>query len=132
MSGDVPPPVAPRRQRGSTAQQQQYSDGGPVSPDPQLPSLGMSSQSSAPKLEDTNAFGYSLQSSYEAISKRHDEELHALESMRMHVFKRMKCDKDYADQLHRTNTSCQRLGQFTTNTTSAAVQVRDLCPHYSP
>lgn len=119
--GDIPPPILPRRPKLSSSQHDRTSN---VSSTPSVvsPPLPSPHGSTAPSLEDSNAFGYSLQSSYEAISKRHDEELHALESMRMHIFKRTKSDKDYAEQLSRINQSCERLGQFSA-TTSAAVQV---------
>ena len=120
---DLPPPVLPRRPRNQSTQNDRMSIASST-PSVTSPPLPSPLQSVAPRLEESNAFGYSLQSSYEAINKRHEEELHALESMRMHIFKRMKCDKDYADQLFRTNQSCERLGQFSTSTTSAAVQVR--------
>ena len=120
---DLPPPVLPRRGRVPSAQLDRASNASssmslssPLPPMPSPPSFG-SAQS------DRNAFGFNLQSSYEAISKRHEEELHALESMRMHIFKRMKCDKEYSEQLFRANQSCQRIGQFTSSTTSAIVQV---------
>ncbi len=124
MASDLPPPVLPRRTKKP--------DRPPSIPisssSPPLPSPSPH-QSSAPVLNENDAFGYCLQSSYEAIGKRHEEEMHALESMRMHIFKRMKCDKDYADQLLRANQSCSRHGQFTSSTTSAAVQVSSSLVH---
>ena len=122
MASDPPPPVLPRRPRISSSK----GDRSSTTPSINSPPVPHSPhQSVAPKLNEDDAFGYSLQLSYEAVGKRHDEELHALESMRTHVFKRMKCDKEYADQLFRTNQSCERHGQFSSSTTSAAVQVSD-------
>ena len=77
---------------------------------------------SAPSVSQGDRFGACLQASYEAISKRHDEELKALESLRSHIHRRSRADKDYAETLAKINTSCRRSADFGSNP-SRIVQV---------
>ena len=67
-------------------------------------------------------FGSCLQSCYEAINKRHDDELKALESFRVHIFNRAKAEREYADSLARINQKAQR-GVANVNQSSAIVNV---------
>ena len=48
-------------------------------------------------------FGVCLQQGYEAITKKHEDELLALESLRGHIFNRARADKEYAESLNRLN-----------------------------
>lgn len=43
----------------------------------------------------------------------------------MHLFKRSRADKEYADALQKINQSSERSAQFPVSTTSPVVQVRD-------
>lgn len=54
------------------------------------------------------AFGSCLQQAHDAINKRHDDELHALESFRAHVFFRAKADREYAQELAKINTRANK------------------------
>ena len=54
------------------------------------------------------AFGTCLQESHEAIHKRHEDELHALESFRAHVFFRAKADREYAQELAKINSRANK------------------------
>lgn len=67
-------------------------------------------------------FGSCLQTCYDAINKRHDDELRALESLRVHVFNRAKADRDYAESLAKINQRASR-GLSNVNQSSAVVQV---------
>lgn len=116
----TPPPV-PRRERPQLPGRTTFS---PTSPT-ELPAVEPPS-SYAPDLTQGQHFGSCLQSSYEAISKRHEEELHALESLRGHIFKRQRVDKEYADNLARINQSCQRSAHFAPSVTSPVVQVHSI------
>ena len=101
----------------------------PISPPvpsghPQLPS-----PTPAPPTPGANAnsfaFGTCLQESHEAINKRHEEELHALESFRAHVFFRAKADREYAQELAKINSRANKT-LATISQSSAIVQVH-LC-----
>ena len=123
MSG---PPIVPRRGHhhqpslpDGTFSPTSSTNSSITSPPPEPPS----SSSFVSNYSQSNNFGSCLQSSYEAISKRHEEELRALESLRGHIFKRQRADKEYADQLGRINLSCERAAQFPSSTTSSIVQV---------
>lgn len=130
------PPPLPRRERPSFPTPAERTFSPPMDLHPMSPPIGSpihnaaaldaASSSIAPDLCHGNKFGACLQTSYEAISKRHEEELHALESLRGHVFKRQRADKEYAEQLQRINQSCERSAQFPSSTTSPIVQVRYL------
>lgn len=126
MSMSGPPPVVPRRSHhhpppsipDRTFSPTSSTNSSVTSPPPEPPS----SSSFVSNYSQSNNFGSCLQSSYEAISKRHEEELRALESLRGHVFKRQRADKEYAEQLGRINQSCERAAQFPSSTTSSIVQ----------
>lgn len=67
-------------------------------------------------------FGYCLQQSHEAITKRHEDELLALESLRGHIFHRARADKDYSDSLLKMNQKAsKKLANI--DQSSAVVQV---------
>ena len=68
-------------------------------------------------------FGSCLQNCYDTITKRHEDELLALESLRNHVFNRARLDKEYADNLAKTNAKAQRKMVNVGNKASAIVQV---------
>lgn len=69
------------------------------------------------------AFGSCLQEAHEAINKRHEEELHALESFRAHVFFRAKADREYAQELAKINSRANK-SLTTISQTSPIIQVR--------
>lgn len=121
------PPPLPRRERPSFPIPAERTFSPPMDVHPMSPPISSpthnATASDAPDLCHGNKFGACLQTSYEAISKRHEEELHALESLRGHVFKRQRADKEYAEQLQRINQSCDRAAQFPSSTTSPIVQV---------
>ena len=102
----------------------------PAHPSPPLhfPVNSLSSASApAPEPPKTTAdseekFGSCLQTCYDAINKRHDDELRALESLRVHVFNRAKADRDYAESLAKINQRASR-GLSNVNQSSAVVQV---------
>lgn len=68
-------------------------------------------------------FGVCLQQGYEAITKKHEDELLALESLRGHIFNRARADKEYAESLNRLNQKATKKVQ-NINQSSAVVQVR--------
>uniref|UniRef100_A0A1X7U1C3 FCH domain-containing protein n=1 Tax=Amphimedon queenslandica TaxID=400682 RepID=A0A1X7U1C3_AMPQE len=126
----APPPPLPRRDRPPLPDPRTFSPPGPQQPYPsegafspqQQPSSPSSSISAPDLCQNGSDFGSCLQLNYDAISKRHEEELHSLESLRMHIFKRQKVDKEYSDSLQRINQSCERSAQFPVATTSPVVQ----------
>lgn len=68
-------------------------------------------------------FGVCLQQSYEAINKRHEDELLALESLRGHIFHRARADKEYSENLLKMNQKANK--KLTNiNRSSAVVQVQ--------
>ena len=74
-------------------------------------------------------FGRCLQQSHEAITKRHEDELLALESLRGHIFHRARADKDYSDSLLKMNQKAsKKLANI--DQSSAIVQVCKL--RYDP
>lgn len=77
---------------------------------------------------EAEGFGVSLQSCYEAINKRHEDELKALESLRVHIFNRAKADKEYTETLAKINVRANR-GVASINQSSAIVQVRPSRKH---
>lgn len=77
---------------------------------------------SAPAVSQGDRFGARLQSSYEAISKRHEQELKALESLRNHIYKRSRADKDYAETLLKINQTSRKAADLANNP-SRIVQV---------
>ena len=74
------------------------------------------------------AFGTCLQEGHDAINKRHEDELHALESFRAHVFFRAKADREYAQELAKINSRANKT-LSSVSQSSAIVQVRrkNLC-----
>ena len=104
----------------------------PVMPAPRLPSSPLGSKAPVPHprgsqpstaTEDVDTFGSCLQTSQDVINKRHEDDLRALESFRVHIFNRAKADKDYAEALAKANMRASKgiagLGQGST-----IVQVR--------
>ena len=83
------------------------------------------SPAAAPLGLDHDRFGSCLQTCYDAINKRHEEELRALESLRVHIFNRAKADREYAESLARINQRATR-GVANITQQSAIVQVRRL------
>ncbi len=71
------------------------------------------------------SFGSCLQAQtcYDAINKRHEDELRALESLRVHIFHRAKADKEYAESLAKANTRAAK-GMANLNQSSTIVQVQ--------
>ena len=67
-------------------------------------------------------FGVCLQQCYEAITKKHEDELLALESLRGHIFNRARADKEYAESLSRMNQKANKKVQNISQS-SAVVQV---------
>ena len=74
-----------------------------------------------------DSFGKCLQGAVEAIGKRHDDELIALESLRFHIFNRAKQDKAYADELLKTNTRASKKAGMVSNPSSPIFQVSGIC-----
>lgn len=72
---------------------------------------------------DTEGFGSCLQNCYETITKRHEDELLVLESLRNHVFHRARLDKEYSENLAKVNTKANRKMGNISNKSSAIVQV---------
>ena len=70
-------------------------------------------------------FGVCLQQCYEAITKKHEDELLALESLRGHIFNRAKADREYAENLNRMNQKASKK-VHNINQSSAVVQVKRL------
>ncbi len=68
-------------------------------------------------------FGQCLQSATDAIGKRHDDELTALESLRFHVFNRAKQDKAYAEELLKTNMRASKKAASVSDPSSPIFQV---------
>ena len=104
----------------------------PISKPPVLPTSPVSplspvSLSEVPKCTsmstDSERFGSCLQNCYETITKRHDDELLVLESMRSHVFQRARLDKEYAENLAKMNGKANRKMATLSNNSSAIVQV---------
>lgn len=88
-------------------------DNGTFSRPPDIPPVSMSPSppvpTPTPSLSKSQAaFGTCLQQAHDAINKRHDDELHALESFRAHVFFRAKADREYAQELSKINTRANR------------------------
>ena len=92
---------------------------------PRLSTLPSTSSSSA-DYSTVDGFGSCLQTGFDAIHKRHEDELLALESLRAHIFNRAKDDKEYADKLSKTNVRASRK-VANINKTSAIVQVSCCC-----
>ena len=69
-------------------------------------------------------FGTCLQQCYEAITKKHEDELLALESLRGHIFHRARADKEYADNLTKMNQKASKK-VANINHSSAVVQVQN-------
>ncbi len=68
-------------------------------------------------------FGQCLQSATDAIGKRHDDELIALESLRFHIFNRAKQDKTYAEELLKTNMRASKKALSVSDPSSPIFQV---------
>jgi len=87
---------------------------------------------SADSEETGEKFGSCLQACYEAINKRHDDEIRALESLRVHIFNRAKADREYAETLSKINNRANR-GLTNVNQSSAIVQVSlRICLRWHP
>ena len=98
-----------------------------ASPGPPLPPSSSSSRHHTPLPpssggKDGFAFGTCLQEAHDAINKRHEEELHALESFRAHVFFRARADREYAQELAKINSRANKT-LSTVSQSSAIVQV---------
>ena len=89
---------------------------------PQLPSDRYHPRASS--TSDGERFGNCLQNCYDTITKRHEDELLVLESLRGHVFNRSRLDKEYAENLAKTNSKASRKMANVSNKSSAIVQVR--------
>lgn len=94
----------------------------PTPPTRLPPPLASSSSSSDGGPAGHERFGSCLQTCYEAINKRHEEELRALESLRVHISNRARADKEYAESLARINQRANR-GVASITQQSAIVQV---------
>ena len=103
------PPSLPSGRRGAHGNEPPEL---PPSLPPSLPSSrrGISESKSVSSSISTSAdgFGACLQNCYETISKRHEDELVALESLRNHVFARSRLDKDYSESLAKMNMKASR------------------------
>lgn len=122
------PPVAPRKphaHRPSPELNNNTINTATSTPPPPLPPVtrnrGLSTiDGGSVSLE---GFGHCLQQGYEAINKRHDDELLALESLRGHIFHRARADKEYAESLMKMNQKASK--KLTNiNQSSAVVQVQ--------
>ncbi len=108
-SGGAPPALPPER------------------PQPHVPASVAAAAPERPQprasTSDGEGFGSCLQNCYETITKRHEDELLALESLRGHVFNRARLDKEYAENLAKTNAKASRKMSNVSNKSSAIVQV---------
>lgn len=96
-------------------------------PAPSLASPPPPASPSSPRPNKNHvAFGTCLQEAHDAINKRHEDELHALESFRAHVFFRAKADREYAQELGKINARATKT-LASVSQPSAIVQVQ-LCP----
>lgn len=98
-----PVPSLPSRDSGTSYRQ-------PDMPPPiaMPPSFPVPSPSPALPNKNQVAFGSCLQQAHDAINKRHEDELHALESFRAHVFFRAKADREYAQELSKINARASK------------------------
>ncbi len=71
----------------------------------------------------SESFGQCLPSATDAIGKRHEDELIALESLRFHIFNRARQDKAYAEELLKTNTRASKKAASVSNPSSPIFQV---------
>lgn len=120
--GSPTPPLPPRTELMRPVPKPRVSSP-PTSPGTASPSPPVPAAHGGPVGQER--FGSCLQTCYDAINKRHDEELRALESLRVHIFSRARADKEYAETLAKIN---QRANRGVANITqqSAIVQVRVL------
>ena len=100
------PPVAPRKpqppapRQHSTAPAPDVNGSTATGPPPPIVIRG------APPVianDGGEGFGHCLQQGYEAITKKHEDELLALESLRGHIFHRARADKEYSESLIKMN-----------------------------
>lgn len=70
-----------------------------------------------------DGFGSCLQNSYDTITKRHEDELLALESLRHHIFGRSRLDKDYSEGMAKLNAKASRKMGAISNKSSAILKV---------
>lgn len=123
------PPVAPRKPHRPPELNGTSSTSSSVSPPPPIPPVArrrpMMEQMSE-SFSSQEGFGVCLQQCYEAITKKHEDELLALESLRGHIFNRARADKEYAESLNRMNQKANKKVQ-NINQSSAVVQVRGDC-----
>ena len=97
-----------------------FSPGSPISPLSPVSSQGTIDP--AASSDDAQGFGSCLQNSIEMITKKHEDELLVLESLRSHVFHRSRMDKEYSENLAKANLKAKRkMGNA--NNKSAIVQV---------
>lgn len=98
------------------------SPSGPISP---AAPLSPSSETTQPPTmsQRMEGFGSCLQNCYETITKRHDDELLVLESIRSHVFCRARLDKEYSENLLKVNGKVNRKMGNLSNKSSAIIQV---------
>ena len=140
MPNTTSPPPIPSTARPSLPPHPSQPSGGihhpPQPPLPHSPSLPRR-EFSRPSVESSfsssskfpvdpvkeDSFGYCLQSSMEAITKRHEEELKALESLRVHISKRTRADREYSLALEKLNQQANRSIAAISNP-SPIVQVR--------
>ena len=123
------PPVAPRKPHrppelnGPSSSTHQTSSS--VSPPPPAPPVARRRHMMEQPSESISqeGFGVCLQQCYEAITKKHEDELLALESLRGHIFNRARADKEYAESLNRMNQKATKK-LLNINQSSAVVQVR--------
>ena len=129
------PPVPSQVQARATAPSYPTRSPVPDLPVPASPSKSVGTpvfptRASAPMANgdiDPNSFGKCLQGATEAIGKRHDDELIALESLRFHVFNRAKQDKAYAEELLKTNMRASKKAAMVSNPSSPIFKVRTVC-----
>lgn len=95
---------------------------GPGSEPPASPRISRHPPPRPPAPQVGENFGSCLQTCFEAINKRHDDELRALESLRVHIFNRAKADKEYAESLAKANNRATK-GIANLNQGSTIVQV---------
>lgn len=104
------PPVAPRKIQRPPASASDV-NGTTTSPLPPIQNV-MSRAGPAASVEDAGlaqeGFGHCLQQGYEAITKKHEDELLALESLRGHIFHRARADKEYAENLAKMNQKASK------------------------
>ena len=121
--------MAPRKPHRPSELNGTSSTSSSVSPPPPIPPVAAArrrpvmEQQMSDSFSSQEGFGVCLQQCYEAITKKHEDELLALESLRGHIFNRARADKEYAESLNRMNQKANKKVQ-NINQSSAVVQVR--------